>query len=345
MLAITICATESYTYAMRAQARRVIANLDLAGIKPPDAHIVLIGDDSKAIKAVAKAYEVMLPPGFPVTLINDPTFKEGGANYKEQAQLLIAAMRQAAFTFARKIGANMVWSLDSDTLPPDNALRCMLHMLEFDGGYYSISTCTYPNTGFLGGFGTPQNPIAEDFLPHERKLSPRLKLCHDTCEKRLKEAKDQKVADKEQKRMQRLRERIKKCPPDGNVFTLNGKFGYRRRGWMDQAYPGIGRGSVVPTDWCGFGCTLMNKRALTSAHFDGYDGKGTEDLFIVWRRWHQAGLRLNLIAHCPCDHVIWEKKKGGDAGKYVMHSSYHETDGECAGHLRTRQTPWVPETI
>ena len=38
--------------------------------------------------------------------------------------------------------------------------------------------------------------------------------------------------------------------------------------------PGHWRGSVVPTDWCGFGCTLMNKRALTAAHFDGYDGRG-----------------------------------------------------------------------
>jgi hypothetical protein len=56
---------------------------------------------------------------------------------------------------------------------------------------------------------------------------------------------------------------------------------------MDAAYPGLGIGAVVPSDRCGFGCTLMSKRALSLAQFDGYDGSGTEDLYMVWKRWHR----------------------------------------------------------
>jgi hypothetical protein len=77
------------------------------------------------------------------------------------------------------------------------------------------------------------------------------------------------------------------------------------------------------------------------ANFEGYDGKGTEDLFVCWHRWHPAGLLLNCIPHCPCDHVIWEKKKGGDEKKYNHIQAYHEPDGEHRGHLRQKTTPWL----
>jgi hypothetical protein len=126
----------------------------------------------------------------------------------------------------------------------------------------------------------------------------------------------------------------------GNVWECNSKFGWRRRGWLENAYPAIGVGAVVPSDWCGFGCTLMNHAALQLANFDGYDGQGTEDLYVVWRRWHPAGLRINVIPHCPCDHVIWQKKKGGAEDEYNIILSSHETQGECVGHLRTRKVPW-----
>ncbi|OPZ54897.1 MAG: hypothetical protein BWY91_01388 [bacterium ADurb.BinA028] len=68
--------------------------------------------------------------------------------------------------------------------------------------------------------------------------------------------------------------------------------------------------------------------------------RGTEDLFVCWRRWHPAGLRINVITHCPCDHVIWEKKKGGSATEYNHIVAYHEHRGEARGHLRTRTVPW-----
>lgn len=339
MIAITICATKSYTYAMRAQARRIVANIVAARIQHWHGHVVLVGDESKELKAVADVYRAILPEGWSVTLIGNRALVEGGENYKESAQLLIAAMRSEAFTFCRKLGVSRTWSLDSDVLPTANALRCMLNTLEFDDGLYSVATCPYPNTAWLGGFGTPNNPIAEDFLPHERILPAKLKRALDACEARLKAG----ATEKEQKRMGRLRERVKKCPPDGNIFQVNGKHGWRRRGWLDHAYPACGRGMVLPSDWCGFGCTLMNGEALALADFEGYDGKGTEDLYVCWRRWYPARLEINVITHCPCDHVIWEKKKGGDRGKYTHYIAFHETEGEFRGHLRTRSVPWVPE--
>jgi hypothetical protein len=341
LLAVTICATKSYTYAMSAQARRVATNVIAAKVAP--GVIVLVGDTSAELAGIAKVYESVMPEGWRVTLIANPQLAEGGENYKAPAQLLIAAMRGEAFTYCRKIGATRVWSLDSDTIPPANALRCMLNTLEFDAGYYSVATCPYPNTAWLGGFGSPQNPIAEDFLDSERVIPDDVKAeqtANDAEAKALGEAKAQPSAEQRAK-WEATRKKIRECPPDGNIWQVTAKHGWRRRGWLDHAYPAIGKGAMLPSDWCGFGCTLLNERALELADFQGYDGQGTEDLFVCWHRWHPAGLRLNVITHCPCDHVIWEKKKGGDAGKYTHHVAYHEPEGECRGHLRTRQIPWA----
>lgn len=343
MLAITICATKSYTYAMRAQARRVVANLVAARSAP--GHVVLVGDGSKELAAIAKVYETLLPAGWHVSLVANPELAEGGENYKTQAQLLIAAMRSEAFAFCRKLDVDRVWSLDSDVLPPANALRCMEAMLAFDGGYYSVSTCPYPNVLFLGGFGSPAHPIAPDFLPSERILPDDVKVELAAVEALGKEAAAARrpLTPAERARCEALHEKVRACPPDGNVWQVTAKHGWRRRGWLDFAYPAVGRGAVVPSDWCGFGCTLLNREALALADFEGYEGNGTEDLFVCWHRWHPAGLRLNVIPHCPCDHVIWAKKRKGDVAAYTHHIAYHEPEGECRGHLRVRQVPWAPE--
>lgn len=342
MLAITICATKSYTYAMYRQANRVAVNLRNAWVDKPF-KVVLAGDGSSELAAVGKFYEREFGAGSVVVL--NAGRENDGENYKEKAQLLIARLRDAAFAEARKMGATLCWSLDSDTLPPHNALRCMINGLEWDGGYYSVSTCPYPNGAFLGGFGTPSNPIAEDFLPHERKvpdeLMAELKANEEESKKLFAEKKE--PSEEQRERWAETHKKIKECPPSGTIWEVIAKHGWRRRGWLDNAYPGIGLGAMVPSDWCGFGCTLMNRAALDLAYFDGYDGKGTEDLFICWRRWHPAGLRLNVIPHCPCDHVIWAKKKGGDSGVYTLHHGYHEQQGEFRGHLRVRQVPWEPE--
>ncbi len=256
--------------------------------------------------------------------------------------MVISQLRSEAFSFARKLDATACWSLDSDVLPPANALRCMGAMLEFDNGYYGVSSCPYPNASFLGGRGTPQNPICEDFLPSERRLPDDLKAqweLHDTNYSQKFGAASKEERDAMTKERTELMKKIRGCPPDGNIWEVIGKHGWRRRGWLDNAYPAIGKGAVLPSDWCGFGCTLMGRAALDVANFDGYDGEGTEDLYICWKRWTPAGIRINVIPHCPCDHVIWEKKKGGDVEKYTLHETSHEQEGEYIGHLRVHQRP------
>jgi len=130
-------------------------------------------------------------------------------------------------------------------------------------------------------------------------------------------------------------EEVKKCPPKGNVFELNAKK-WRRRGWFDNAHPGLGKGAVLETDWTGMGCTLMSGKALASAAFDGYDGKGTQDLFLNWRRWKPNDLRFCVIPHCVCEHVV----SANDGDRKVHAFAHHEPLGECQGHLRVQHRPF-----
>lgn len=334
-LAIAICATRNYTYAMREQVRRIVANLrdELPG------HVILSGDASDELKMVVAEYQRLMPEGWRVHHIANHFAQDDHPHYQQDSQLLLGQLRSEAFSCSRRLNAQFCWSLDSDVLPPPNALRCMKTMLQFDDGYYSISSCPYPNSLFLGGRGTPQNPIAEDFLPNERILPDELKLRWDEFQTQLRSASGEEVAKLWEEVGTDLQKKIRECPPDGNIWQVIGKHGWRPRGWLDHAYPAIGRGGVVPSDWCGFGCTLLNRRALEFTHFDGYDGKGTEDLYIVWKRWFPGGLRINIITHCPCDHVIWEKKKGGDPSRYTLLQTYHELAGDHAGHLRVAAKP------
>jgi hypothetical protein len=213
-------------------------------------------------------------------------------------------------------------------------------MLDFDDGYYDVSFVTYPSQGggsFLGGYGSYTNPIAEDFLPEERIVPSKLKILLESCEERLNNKDISRESfEKENKRMSRIHEKIKKCPPIGNVFELNAKK-WRRRGWLDHSHVGTGRGAVIETDWTGLGCTLMSKKAASLAHFDGYDGGGTQDLYLNWKKWHPEGLRFCCITHTVCDHVV----RDDDAeGGLITLKAYHETEGETRGHLRYRRTPF-----
>jgi hypothetical protein len=218
----------------------------------------------------------------------------------------------------------------------------MKQMLEFDDGYYSVSTCPYPSQGggaFLGGRGTPERPILPDFYDDERDIPEDLKRKIERHKEQLKHI-NGTPNEKWKTQYRELAQSIQQCSPIGNVFACNAK-GFRRRGWMHAAYPEIGVGSIVPTDWCGLGCTLMNRQALSLAQFDGYDGGGTEDLYIVWKRWYRHGLRINVITHSPCDHVIRDRQK---KGKFILCQAYHETkDAECVGHLRMELRPWYQQ--
>ncbi len=314
-----------------------------------EAHFILATDQSKEAKEAIEAARVELPEGWRIQAVQLPLEDGGpeGKDYKEPAQMRIAALQGAAFAAARKIRASMLWSVESDTLVPADALRVAewtLQMPTEDGSpYYDIAAVTYPNGLFLGGFGTPQNPIAEDFTEKERKLPPRLVRALAACRARLKDCTDPQISEREGKRLHRLHERVKRCPPEGNVWEVTAKHGWRRRGWMDFAYPGIGRGAIVPSDWCGLGCTLLSARALALATFEGYDGRGTQDLFLCWHRWHPAGLRIAAIPHTAADHVKHRPKDApADAPPVIHYRAFHETEGEYRGHLRVRQQPWMP---
>lgn len=330
-IATVIVATKSYLDPLEVCLRRTRTAVDHE--KADFDHRLIVVTD----KASKKKVDV-LASDFEDREIIAIEMEESGEHYKTDRQILIASLQSVGFDAARQWGCDYLWSVEADVLVPYNALSISLQMLEFDDGYYDVSFVTYPSQGggsFLGGHGSYTNPIAEDYLPSELKIPWWLELLMTKCESRIedKDASDE-VREKEFKRMQRVQKRIKQCPPKGNVFELNAK-GWRRRGWLNNSHVGIGRGAVIETDWTGLGCTLMSKKAANLAHFDGYDGGGTQDLYLNWNRWHPAGLNFCCITHTVCDHVVRDKDEG-----LVTLKSYHEPDGETKGHLRYKKTPF-----
>lgn len=329
-IATVIVATKSYIDPLEVCLRRVKCAMDYAS--KDIEHRLIVVTDNESKKKLEKITE-----GFDRDILSID-LEESGEHYKKDRQILIATLQSVGFDRARNWGCDLLWSVEADVLVPHNALSVSLDMLKFDSGYYDVAFVTYPSQGggsFLGGYGSYTNPIAEDFLPEERIIPSKLKILLDSCEERLKD-KDisRESLEKEHERMRRIHERIKKCPPSGNVFELNAKQ-WRRRGWLDNSHVGTGRGAVIETDWTGLGCTLMSYKATSLAHFDGYDGGGTQDLYLNWRKWHPEGLRFCCITHTVCDHVVRDEKEG-----LVVLKSYHETEGETKGHLRYRRTPF-----
>jgi hypothetical protein len=263
--------------------------------------------------------------------------------YKDDAQHIIARIQQKAFAKARELSSDYFWSIESDVLVPPNALKVLQQALQFDDSYYGIGMVTYPNGQFLGGRGTARHNICEDATEEERDISKELKKQierrKDDLEK-LKKNKEQPT-DQQQKEWIEIDKEIKKCPPSGNIFELQAK-GWKKRGWLESAYPAIGRGAILPTDWVGLGCTLLNKKALSLATFEGYELKGTQDLFLCWSRWQPAGIKMCVIPHILCSHV---KRKVGKDGKRTdeieIHEAYHELEGDCEGHLRWRPRKYI----
>lgn len=336
-LAIYTCATAGYTYALLAQARKMQSAIALME-QPAEVAFFLVHEGNEEAAAAAEEWRKLVPSAL-VEEIIDPRFVTGHENYKPSAQLVIAQMRTAATSAAIAWGADYCLALDSDVLPSHNSIRCMMDAVRFDGGFYGVAACPYPSQGggdFLCGRGTPQNPILPDFAECEKEIPEELTKAREDAQAALKETPDDK--DKREA-LRKAEDAIRSVPPLGNVFEMNAKE-WRRRGWFSAAYPAIGRGSMVPTDWCGFGCTLMNKEALALCDFSGYDGGGTEDLFIVWHRWHPNGIRIAALPHCPADHVIRNRDKPG-----ITHCfTGHENEGECVGHLRQQHRPFYAQT-
>ena len=342
ILALTICATEHYQYAMAAQARAIHANLRHLRHKIA---IILVGD--KGLQPIAELYRSLFPDKDRVSVEVIATFKErpGDQNYKNGAQLLIAQMRSAAFSRARSLGALHCWNLDSDVIPKSSACYSTLRwLLDMPGAFYEVAISPYPSQGggdMLTGRGTPEHPILQDFQPAERKIPAELQKELDDNKAACAKFKAPEQPPKELiEQATALNKRVEECPPLGNVFAMNAQFDWKRRGWLSAAYPGLGRGSIVPSDWCGFGNTLIGPRALDECEFLGYYGSGTEDLFVVWLRWHQIGIRIGSALHEPSMHV----SRRSD-GKYFVSfprfiTDADESKGECVGHIRILQRPF-----
>jgi hypothetical protein len=195
VLAIATYATKSYFYAWPQFLRRIAA----AAGHHAEAHFILATDQSDEAKAAIEAARHELPEGWRIQAITLP-LDDGGAegkDYQTPAQMRIAALQGAAFAAARKIRATALWSVEADNLVPADALRVAewaLQMPQADGSnFYDVAAVTYPNGLFLGGNGTPQNPICEDFNEKERKLPPRLIRALELCRERLKDCKDKKI--------------------------------------------------------------------------------------------------------------------------------------------------------
>ena len=339
MIAVCTCATQRYRYSIPNFGRRVSAAI----AHHDEGVFIFAGDQSPEVESDAMQYvKEELPEGWEFVFLPLAVDDSGLRNYKNDAQMLIAQMQTAVFSAARKRKVDACWSVESDVLVPPNGLRVSEDTLRFDEGYYDVAMVSYPSQGggsFLGGRGNPLRHIAENIFVDERDVDDALA---EKMKKREEEARVEGFYPSKEwmEEGRELDEELKKCTPNGNIFELNAKK-WRQRGWMEYAYPAIGRGSILPTDWVGFGCTLMSKKALSLAHFDGYDGGGTQDLYICWNQWAQHDIKKAVITHVLCDHIV-RSRDGEDQkwDKFCHIQSHHELMGDWVGHLRQRNRPF-----
>jgi hypothetical protein len=331
MLAVITCATQRYQFALHEHARAIRQNVFTAGIE--GGHFILV-TCLKPVPGLLAHYRALLGDGWQIHHLPLPV-TDGKTNYQQEAQTLIAQLFTAGFDKARSLGADMVWTLESDVLPEANCLRSMRDMLNFDGGFYDVAFCPYVSQGgggVMGGRGTPQNWILPGIYDDERQLSPELE--QKLIEHRAKLVPGEQPAQEWITAAQELEKEMRNSPPIGNIFARNAK-AWRKRGWLEDAFPGIGKGAVVPSDWMPMGCNLFSKRATELVDFLGYEGKGTQDLYLGFIRLKQHGLRFCVIPHAVAHHVT--RKDGG----YVLQMLSHELSGEYEGHLRRREVSWI----
>jgi len=335
-LAITICATTGYTYAMRAQARAIQQNLFGLDFS---VEVILVTDENRNsdsdIPEIAELYRELFPCSLHV--LNLPVKPSPQKDYKVQNSLTIAQMRTAAFSKARALNVDFVWSLDSDVIPNPNNLRCMANMLAFDNGYYDVAFVPYVSAGgggYMGGRGTTTSHILPNFYENEVTIPDELKAKEEELREELKKEQTPELIAQARE----VNRKIRECPPKGNVFEANAK-GWRRRGWLENAYPAIGKGATLESDWMPFGNNLFSRRAIHLVDFTAYLGLGTEDLHCGWQRLKPEGLRFCVIPHCVSHHVRRKKDEQGNEKLTVLYM-YHEAEGECIGHLRHREIPF-----
>lgn len=343
-IAITFAATEKYLEGMPWLIPALSQNVaELARRRKVEVAIFAVGDDALEEKVRPLAVENGLAQWMGKTRceIHFKThWAKDGKKYEPAQNQAVASMRMAGVNAARAWGADALWFLDADVIPPANALACSLEMTEFDAGYYSVAFCPYPSQGggsFLGGHGSARSPIFPDFGPDEREVPDELKAEFEEAVKLYEAEKNSETYGS----MQEIRRKIEKtCPPlyGANIMKHNAEFGWRRRGWYDFAYPAIGEGAVLPTSWWGFGCTLFAGVTIPYIDFVGYNGRGTEDLFVGYEKLERRGFRSVVIPHCPVSHILRDE----ETGEVELCYAYHESvDDETRGHLRRKRMPLV----
>lgn len=367
-LVILIPAAGEYGYALETQALYVQMAISEAGIG--SGKVIIASDGSETATNGAKAYEKAIPEGWAVEHLIDKRLLSGQANYGRDAQLCIAQMRQMLASEARARGADYALWLDSDVLPRQNTFVVGFDVLNFDRGIYSAACFPYVSQGggmMLGGRSVPGHAIAPNVYPDERENQVLVKRLQRLMEIANQQRafpgmgrKDQTEAQKRRERrwadmpveafrnqMKKWGDRIENLPPRENPMVLQGK-NWRRRGWCDYAYPGIGWGAIVPTDWFGFGCILMNRRALNCCDWTGYTGGGTEDIFAYETHFKGQGLRMGLATHAPAHHVVRPRdpKGGQHHNRYVLVrlDFVRDPSSEFVDHIRRNPTPYYKHT-
>jgi len=336
-LGINVCATKGYMYAMKAQARAVQSNL--AALKEkPEITVILATDDKldNGIEEISELYLDLIPKA-KVIILSLPVRPSPSKDYKGQNQLTIAQLRTASFSKARALELDYIWTLDSDVLPEPNNLRCMLNTLAFDDGYYSVAFTPYVAAGggdFMGGRGTVQNHILPTVFEDERKLPKELEKRDKSIRSKLAKG---SPSPEDLEELKKVREEVEKCPPKGNIFELQSSQ-WRKRGWLSAAYPALGKGAIVESDWMPCGNNLFSAKALPFLDFLGYLGGGTEDLHLTFKKLKPNGIRIAALPHCLSHHV--QKKVENGREVYFMYYMRHETQGEAEGHLRFDNLPF-----
>lgn len=356
-LAICIAGTKSYLYAWEQCVKAVIT----AAIHVDNVEFIFSTDTSEEAVEAADFVKNNIPENWKFHIIRHD-MDDTSTHYEKDAQMRIAILQGDAFQLARKLKVDYCWSVESDILVDPQALQMSEWVLNMPGNYYDVCMITYFNGAFLGGYGDYQNPIFEDFLPHERILKPRLKLSYEINQKRIKNIEEEvkknppknqqeydifaKKIDKEKRREDRLKKRIKICSQDGTIWEIIAKYGWRERGWFDHVWPALkcpGTG-CLETKWVGLGCTFLSQKALQYANFNGYNGGGTQDLFEGNEKWRPKGLKFAVVPHVLCDHIKPKRDEKNNIipGEYIHYVAYHEKIGPHEGHLRVRAKPWEP---
>jgi len=234
-LTVASYATKSYLYAWPQCVKHIMTAIH----SYETGNFIFATDESKEGKDAASFLGKQLPENWRLHVIHLPITDDTSENYKKNAQLRIARLQGSTLDLARKLKTDLFWSVESEVLVPPDALKISEWVLNIPDNYYDIAMVTYPNGAFLGGRGTYTHPIEEDFLPHERKMKSRVLNTWKARKKRVDDlsltnlngkqpvTKEEFIerrskVEKEFKKLHRLEQMIKKYPPDGNIFEVDG---------------------------------------------------------------------------------------------------------------------------